>query len=294
MKKIISGILVFIMLAAFSVSAFAAANLYYIDELGLEVSISDDYDVITRDTPADDPVFERIGVTKEYFDSYAESGGTYFNALDADWEEEIHISTTDISAEVGDRDFSQLTNAEIESIYTNMKYAAESNSGSVSDYEICEIGQLNYMKVYRTFAMDDMFEQMYFTVVDGNEYYITLSSYLGEVTAEQEIILFDFVSNIKFDNAPEVTEPVIEETEPVIEYTEIYPEETEPYTEPEYEGSDDDEGMPWWGWLLIILGICAIVAIPVVIIVVIIIIIVAAKKKKKKKAAMAENTEKTE
>ena len=60
--------------------------------------------------------------------------------------------------------------------------------------------------------------------------------------------------------------------------------------EDEYEYEESKNGMPWWGWLLIALGICALIGIPVVIIIVVIIIIVVVKKKKKKKAAAAQNT----
>lgn len=300
MKKIISGILVFIMVAAFGISAFAATEYpFYSEELKLTLSVSDEYSIITKNTPASDPVFERIGISKAEYDSYALSSNVYFFALDVNWEEEINIMMSDVSSLVPENDFSLLDSSTVEGIYANIKTAIEQKGGTASNYEIYRTVEATYMKVFGTYYMDDVYDLMYYTIIDGKEYYFLLSSYLGEVTPEQELFFLNFINNVNFDNAPVISEPVVEETVPEVEVTEEYFNDEfyddeyyddSDYYEDEYEYEESNKGMPWWGWLLIALGICALIGIPVVIIIVVIIIIVVVKKKKKKKAAAAQNT----
>jgi len=302
MKKIISAILAILVLASFSISAFAADFPVYVEEIGISLLIPDDYDTITRSSAADNPLYGKLGVTKEYFDNHAQSNGIYFYALQENWEDEIQITAKDISYGV-QGDFSALTDAEVETIYNNIKTATETNGGTVTAYEILYTAQAKYIRLYRNFAMDDIFEQMYYTVIDGIEYYITVSSYLGEVTADQETILRNVVHSLEFnvDSAPTVpvtepvTEPLTEETEPLYEEDEYYYDEYDPEYdeyEDEYYYEEEDEGMPWWGWLLIGLAVLGIFGtVFVVILIVVIVVIVKKKKAKKAKAANTANPE---
>ena len=66
MKRLFAIVLTALLLLAMplNISVSAASNTYDLDELELKVTIPSGYSVITRDTPASDPIFSDLGTTK--------------------------------------------------------------------------------------------------------------------------------------------------------------------------------------------------------------------------------------
>ena len=310
MKKVISAILAIMMIATLSISAFALNTDFYMEDGAIKVTVSDEYDVFTEGYENNSVVAERINVTEDYLKSYLDSQNICFYALEKNFEDEISVMTMPLSdPEINVNNFKELTYSEVETVYSNMKTAVESNGGTISAYERCTIGNAEYIKVYRNFAMNDVYDLVFYTIANGREYYIDLTSYLGEVTAEQEASFTEFVSYINYNYYSygyEETEPVIEETEPEYDdyyYDDYYEEETYYEDDNKTVGTDTERtgliakvttALGAMGVFGIIIA-AAVIGLPILffifIIILIIVIVVVVKKKKKKKAMEAANAE---
>ena len=117
MKKTLTFILTAIAFLALALPASAADNYYFVPEYDMLYSLPDWFDVISRETPQDSPLFAKYGTTyEEQMADFAEKD-RYCYAM---WpEKNIGISLTIYDEEMDIPDYNSLTDDRLEK-YINM------------------------------------------------------------------------------------------------------------------------------------------------------------------------------
>ena len=215
MKKFCLIVLSFVLAFTvfFPMSVVAASNKYHISALGLEITIPEGYTVITRDTPASDPIFGELGTTKTAIINQFEASNIYLNAISDSSNEEIVVTMTENMID----NFSLLSDTTLDVLATTVVNQYSDYGIDVSDYEIYHHSQAKFIKVYFTDTAKTVHGVQYYTVYDGKAMNFTMRSYAGSLSSRQETAIKTTVDSILFDNAPPVTEQG-EDTDP-FQYT---------------------------------------------------------------------------
>lgn len=189
---------VILLLSQFAVSAFAASNTYYLDELGLELTIPSGYSTITKDTPASDPIFAKYGTTKDALISNFESNHIYLNAVSDSYNEEIVV--TMVSSSV--TDFAALSDTTLKNIATSLENEYATYGIVLSSYEIYQSSQNNFILLSAHSIDLSVHIVQYYTIYNGKAMNFTMRSYEGGVSLRQKIAIKSTVDSIKYDATP--------------------------------------------------------------------------------------------
>lgn len=204
MKRLFSVMLTVILLLAmpFNLSGFAASNTYDLDELELQVTIPDDYSVITRDTPASDPIFSDFGTTKSALISQFESSNIYLNAVSDTYNEEVVVTMTENSLS----NFSALSDTTLNTLTSTLVNQYTDYGINVSKYEIYQHSQAKFVRLYFTDTGKTVHGLQYYTIYDGKAMNFTMRSYEGSLSSRQETVIKTIVDSIKYDKVPPVAD----------------------------------------------------------------------------------------
>ncbi len=212
-KRLISAVFAVLFLLTVAVSPVLAASngdLVDVKELSLRISAPEGWLVFTRDTPADAPVFDEFeGIDKEYMDRLFQQNSIYFNAVepnDASQEIVVTMAENPILFDwngLSDAEYNQFAdevmNADMEKItgISGVKYDG--------DYELVDHPQCKLMKLNARIINDQ--EQtaliQYVTVINGQHINITLRSYTGSISSEEEKTLDQIVQEMEFTEVKE-------------------------------------------------------------------------------------------
>ena len=192
----------FLLAMLFNLSVLAASNNYDLDELGLQVTIPTGYSVITRDTPANDPIFSKFGTTKSALMSQFESSSIYLNAVSDTYNEEVVVTMTENSLS----NFSLLSDTTLNALASVLETEYTNYGLSVSKYEIYQHSQAKFVRLYFTDTSKTVHGLQYYTIYDGKAMNFTMRSYEGSVSSRQEAAIKTIVDSIKYDKAPPVAE----------------------------------------------------------------------------------------
>lgn len=192
-------VLLFAMLC--NISVFAASNTYDLNELELRVTIPNGYSVVTRDTPASDPVFSDFGTTKSAIISQFESGNIYLNAISNKYNEEVVVTMTENSF----TSFSLLSDTELDALASTLASQYTNYGINVSRHDIYQHSQTKFIKMYFTDADKTVHGLQYYTICNGKATNFTMRSYEGNLSSRQETAIRTIVDSIKYDKAPAVT-----------------------------------------------------------------------------------------
>ena len=197
MKKLLILVILAAMLCSISIPASAASDTYQLSDLGLEISIPTKYRVFTRDLPENSPVFSELGTTKAdmLVLFYAES--IYLDALTPAIDEEIVITMTpnDVS------DMSSIIDGLLTLTAERIKDKFLEMGREVSQYDIYQSGSVKYIRLYYTETATDIHSLQYFTVIGYKAINITMHSYKGSLTAQQEATIKNVVDSVRFQKA---------------------------------------------------------------------------------------------
>ncbi len=204
MKRLFAVTLTVLLLLAmpFNISVFAASNTYDLDELELQVTIPTGYSVITRDTPANDPIFNGLGTTKSALVSQFETSNIYLNAIPNTYNEEIVVTNMKNSLS----NFSLLSDTVLNTFAATLANQCTDYGINVSKYEIYQHSQAKFIKVYFTDTANSVHGLQYYTIYDGNAMNFTMRSYEGSISSRQETTIKTIVDSIKYDKAPPVAD----------------------------------------------------------------------------------------
>ena len=200
MKRFIAFVLTTLLFANLSlgISAYAASNTYELKELGLQVTIPDEYSIITRNTPATDPIFRDLGISKSALISHFEAGNIYFNAISNIYNEEIVVTMMENQLI---NNLALLKDDLLELLASSLISLYKDTGIYVSKYEIYRHPQATFIKVYFTDAEKTVHGLQYYTIYDGKAMNFTMRSYEGNLSLRQEIVIRVIVDSIKYDKA---------------------------------------------------------------------------------------------
>ena len=224
MKKLISVLIVMVVLLTVlcicPVTVTAEENTYSLPELDLEIKIPSEYTVITRDTPANDPVFNSIGVSADLLLPYFKANNIYLNALPSVTNEEEIVVTMTLNGMIDS--FSQFQDVELMAIIAGMKDEYEALGYEVLDFRTITYGQTKYIWMHFCDAAKTVYGDQYSTIYNGKAMNFTLRSYAGDVTPQQRVLLRDMISSIHYTTGPQPTQPSV--TQPS-----TTPQKTDPF-----------------------------------------------------------------
>lgn len=204
MRRFFAVVLTVILLLEmlFNISVFATSGTYHLYELELQVTIPNGYSVITRDTPASDPIFNDLGTTKSALVSQFETSNIYLNAISNTYNEEIVVTNMKNSLS----NFSLLSDTVLDTFAATLANQYTDYGINVSKYEIYQHSQAKFIKVYFTDTANSVHGLQYYTIYDGKAMNFTMRSYEGSISSRQETTIKTIVDSIKYDKAPPISE----------------------------------------------------------------------------------------
>jgi len=178
----------------------AASNTYDLDALKLQVSIPEEYYVLTRDTPASDPAFSVCGSSKTEMNRLFINSGIYLNAFPGSLQEEIVVTMSEVSM----TNFTLLGDVALEALISALVKEFVSYGIHVSSYEVYGHSQAKFVKLFFTDTAKTVHGLQYYTVYNGKAMNFTMRSYKGSLSAAQKATIQNVVDSIRFDEAPPV------------------------------------------------------------------------------------------
>ena len=180
------------------VTVFASSNTYDLNKLELKVTIPSGYSVITRDTPASDPIFRELGVTKSAVISQFETSNIYLNAISDTSNEEIVVTMMENSL----TNFSLLSDTALNALASTLINQYAEYGIKVLQHEIYQHSQAKFIKLQFTDAANTVYGLQYYTIYDGKAINFTMRSYEGNLKFSQKSNIKTVVDSIEFDNNP--------------------------------------------------------------------------------------------
>lgn len=189
-----------------------AGTKVHVDDVGLTITVPQEYEVFLHGTDADDPRFSKMGIDGAIV-AEALSGNVYLSAITEDFSSEIAITMDENQYY---KDYNLLGEATVDAL-----------AGLSEDYfasmGIDLIEHTTYQHTQALFAVYSYKQRFasgcalqYSTVYDSHSINITFWSYDGDITQADKDNAKSIVDGIVFDKAPML--PAVEET-PAFEYT---------------------------------------------------------------------------
>lgn len=194
MKKLLFRILLVAALCVLLLTvAFAEENTYYLSELDMEMTIPEGYYVMTRDTPEDDPAFTALLMSKSEFMEYAEEWYIYLDAIAYDISNEIVV--TMLAGE-----FSDLNNSfELAELINSLGDIYVEQNIDVLRHEVYQHKQTKTLKIYFRDNTKGVHGLQYYITNEKKAYNITLRSYGGQISSDQEDMMKSVIDSVKLD-----------------------------------------------------------------------------------------------
>jgi hypothetical protein len=199
MKRAAAILFILILTLCISLPYAFASSGYELPELNMTVNIPDDFVVLTRDMPEDDPSFAALGTTKTDVDGKLVTNNEYLHAVKKDASEEIAISMAPDKS--GIFDYNLLSESDVEKgvkefIKTSQK---DYPDAKIAGHSIYKQGQAIY--ICMDYALpaggSDYWYRTYVTVINGMVIQLKLSSN-NTITAEQQDMLRSVIDSIAY------------------------------------------------------------------------------------------------
>ena len=161
----------------------------------LSLSVPNSYSIINDNTPANDSVFEKIGVTKSELLTQFKGKNIYLNCISQNNNEEIVVTMTPNSIS----DFNLLSDTSLKALASALVEQYKTYNISVSKYEVYQQSQAKFIKVYFQDITQSAYGLQYYTIFDQKAMNFTLRSYDGNISTSQENTIQSIVDSIQFD-----------------------------------------------------------------------------------------------
>lgn len=178
---------------------------YNIDEIGLHISLPSEFDVMTRNTSADDPAIVRFGLSETvipYISTYLASLNLYVDAIDS-LDNEVVVSAKKSVFQ----DYSGMKDAEIElmgSTYYAAMWGIEAES-----IEVYRNNGLAFVRIkgsYENIEDDQRSALIYYTTVNTTEYGFVMSSPERSILPNTEAIMDKIIQSVEITNLQDMYE----------------------------------------------------------------------------------------
>lgn len=203
-RKFAPVLLIIALIFALSLPAFAAETTpYFLDDLGLTVSIPSDLVTFTRVIDENDPNLAAYGWTKEDFLSFMQTSSIYLNAWDEGGNFEIVVTMMESPIS----DFNAIGDAALSILASSLAPEYEAAGITYITSEIYQSSQTKFIKIYfsQTYGDATVNSIQYYTVYAGQAMNFTLHAYSGSVT-DYELQIQDIVDSVVFDVPPQIVE----------------------------------------------------------------------------------------
>lgn len=210
-SKLLLAILVFGMLpfSAFAtVTAEADVTTYYLEELGMSIDVPDEYAVFTRETADEDPNLKKYGITKEEVQDILIAGNIYLNAVEESGSHEINVTMVESPL----ADFSSYKDSVLSYMVGTFIDGLESYGVEYIKSYFYRQNEETFIKVYTSQPHNDstVYTVQYYTVHSGMAINVTLHSFEGSITVQQETVLKHMVNSVHFGLPVKTTEEPIQ------------------------------------------------------------------------------------
>ena len=196
MRRFALFVVCFVILFLVVFPVCAAGQYYDLPELGLNILISTDYDVFTRDISASDPLLKKYNFDEKTLMNQMVAANIYLDALSRVREEEIVITMVD-------SDFSNmidLPDAFIESLSDMLAKEMGDNGLVVTSCSTYKHNQEKYVCMYYHDSAKTDYVVQYYTIVNSKAINIVLHSYQGTINSNQDQAIRSVVNSAKFSN----------------------------------------------------------------------------------------------
>ena len=181
--------------AILPVPARATDTVYELKDLQLKISIPDSYTVITRDTPADDPIFQEIGLSKPLVISRFREANTYLDTLPINGIDGISITAFPF----GVTDFHLLDSNTLEKLLTEIILTFEECGFTVTEQSILHHTQTKFIRLLSYDTTNDIYSVDYLTVYNGTMLILSCRPPEGPVSSQFDAEAEAIVKSIVFD-----------------------------------------------------------------------------------------------
>ena len=195
MKKLLILIMLAAVLFSISIPAFAAANTYELDELGLSITMPVGYLVMTRNTPENSSVFSELGLTKAEMTEFFEANNIYLNGVSETFSEEISITMMEDSIS----NLKWFSNDQLLQMAKSVADKYQESGFLVFKYDVYQHQQTKFIKIYCEIPSQNAHVLQYFTVYDNKAIYITMYSFMGSLLSTQETAIQMMVESVRFE-----------------------------------------------------------------------------------------------
>lgn len=204
MKKFlqIAFVVALAVILACNTTVFAASSTYNMPEMGLRVTIPPGYSVITRNTPATDPIFNRLGINGHELINHFESSGIYLSAVSDVYNEEIVVTMTEGTLD----NFGTLSDTTLNALASTIVNEYTKYGVSVLKYDIYQHSQAKFIRVYLADAANSVHGLQYYTTYGGKAMNFIMRSYQGAISSRQESVTKTLVDSIKYNSDPPIVD----------------------------------------------------------------------------------------
>ena len=197
MRRFALFVVCFVILFLMVFPVCAAGQYYDLPELGLNILISTDYDVFTRDISASDPLLKKYNFDKNTLMNQMVSANIYLDALSRVREEELVITMVDSDLS----DMVDLPDAFINSFSDMLVKEMGDNGLVVTSCSTYKHNQEKYVCMYYHDSAKTDYVVQYYTIVDSKAINIVLHSYQGAINSNQDQVIRSVVNSAKFSNS---------------------------------------------------------------------------------------------
>ena len=203
MKKIIFIILVLLCLIISMSTVMASdASTFELPDLNLKIDVPADWITFTRDIKESDPNLELLGVTADLMKSDFEDKSIYLDSICLDPTNEIVVTMVSDQGSKDAYDLTRVSDQDFQSTANSVKNEMQKLAGDSINYNDSSTYTHEQAKfvVFRFTTQGDMetYSQQYTTIINGQTINITMHSFTGELTADQEELLKNTVDSVVF------------------------------------------------------------------------------------------------
>lgn len=207
-KRIVCLLLCGALLALLPVCALAAEEYteYTIEELGITLSLPEEYAVFTRNIKKKDPNLEKYGYTKAYLDGYMQQNDLYLIAMDPGNTMQLMVAMRESTASYLER----VDDAALESVLEMVREEYAGGDSEILEMRVFRSGDERYIAAVWGVKSLKAYYYQYSTSRNGKEYTICMNSYIGKDSDWVRQATERIVQSIQYlepVQAPEPTKP---------------------------------------------------------------------------------------
>ena len=191
---------------AFASNSFNKSNTNYeLPEVGIEIPIPSSYYVLTQNVQENDPALSCFGFSIEEWRSFASGNGIYLDALDPYSYREIVVTLVEDSMLL---DLNSLPNTAIDMLMDTFTDMYADAGITLYDYEVYQHSQAKFLKLFLSRPNGDstIYSIQYSTLYNDRCVNITLHSFNGKTTTEDETFIKNIIDDTLFIGDPVYTE----------------------------------------------------------------------------------------